>query len=350
MLPTGIHFQSYGAEASLLKTARARIGVACLVLALALLPLFASTYLVGIITQMFITLIAVYGLHVTVGMAGQINIAQSAFVGIGAFATAKLGSMGLPFWAVIPLAALVTGLVGIVFALPAARVKGFYLALTTLAAQVLFPILVLGLPAEWLGGLAGMPVAPLTIGGYSIGSPKQFYVFTLIAVLVASYAAFNLHRSRLGRAFKAVRDNDTAAEVMGIPVLRYKILAFFAGSLFAGLAGSCTAWFLQFVTVESFTLFASVWYLGMLIVGGAHSPVGATLGTAFITLFQEGLHEVATIVLRGGAQAEGGAIFAATNIVLGACILLALIFEPRGLAHRWSVLRTAFQLWPFPRQ
>lgn len=350
MLPTGIQFSSYSGEAGILQTARARIGVLLLIALVLLLPLVSGPYLVGIGTQMFISLIAVYGLHVTVGMAGQINIAQSAFVGIGAFVAAKCSGLGLPFWAVLPIAAVLTGLVGVLFALPAARVKGFYLALTTLAAQVMFPIVILGMPQEWLGGLVGLPVEPLTIAGYSMSAPGPFYYFTLALVLLATCAVLNLHRSRFGRALKAVRDNDVAAEVMGIPVLRYKILAFFAGSLFAGVAGACMAWFLQFVTVESFTLFASVWYLGMLIVGGAGSPIGAILGVLFITVIQEGLHEVATTVMRGQSHAVGGAIFATTNIVLGICILLALIFEPRGLAHRWSVLRTAFQLWPFPRQ
>jgi branched-chain amino acid transport system permease protein len=282
-------------------------------------------------------------------MAGQINIAQSAFVGVGAFATAKLSGYGLPFWAVIPLAALITGLVSVVFALPAARVKGFYLALTTLAAQVLFPIVILGLPTEWLGGIVGMPVEPLVVGGIVISSPRAFYYFTFAFVLIATCAAFNLHRSGFGRALKAVRDNDVAAQVMGIDVLRTKISAFFVGSLFAGVAGACTAWFLQFVTIESFTLFASVWYLGMLIVGGAQSPIGAILGVLFITVFQEGLHEIGTEIMRNANEA-GGAIFAATNVALGASILLVLIFEPRGLAHRWSVLTTTFQLWPFPHR
>lgn len=350
MLPTGIKFDSYAAEAGFLRTGRARTGLLLIVAMLVLAPLWSGPYLLGIATQMFITLVAVYGLHVTVGMAGQINIAQSAFVGIGAFAAAKFGSLGLPFWAVIPLSAFCTGAISVLFALPAARVKGFYLALTTLAAQVLFPIVVLGLPQSWFGGLVGMPVAPLNVFGYSVTSPMQFYFFTLAVVFVATYTTFNLHRSRFGRALMAVRDNDVAAEVMGIPVLRFKIMAFFTGSLFAGVAGACTAWFLQYVTIESFTLFASVWYLGMLIVGGAHSPVGAVLGVLFITIFQEGLHEVATAVMRGQSHAVGGTIFAATNIVLGACILVALIFEPRDLAHRWSVLRTGLQLWPFPRQ
>jgi branched-chain amino acid transport system permease protein len=182
-----------------------------------------------------------------------------------------------------------------------------------------------------------------------ISSPRAFYYFTLAFVLIATCAAFNLHRSGFGRALKAVRDNDVAAQVMGIDVLRTKISAFFVGSLFAGVAGACTAWFLQFVTIESFTLFASVWYLGMLIVGGAQSPVGAILGVLFITVFQEGLHEIGTEIMRNANEA-GGAIFAATNVALGASILLVLIFEPRGLAHRWSVLTTTFQLWPFPHR
>lgn len=350
MLPTGIQFSTYAGEAGILKTARARSGVVLVLALLLAVPLVSGPYLLGIGTQMFITLIAVYGLQVTVGMAGQINIAQSAFVGVGAFAAAKCSGLGLPFWAVLPISAVVTGLVSVLFALPAARVKGFYLALTTLAAQVLFPIVVLGAPQEWFGGLVGLPVEPLDIAGYSLSAPQPFYYFTLALVVLATCAVFNLQRSRIGRAFKAVRDNDVAAEVMGIPVLRYKILAFFAGSLFAGVAGACTAWFLQFVTIESFTLFASVWYLGMLIVGGVGSPIGAILGVLFITVFQEGLHEMATMVMRGQSHAVGGAVFATTNIVLGVCILAALMVEPRGLAHRWSMLRTAFQLWPFPRQ
>src|SRR6201986_1705951 len=150
MLPTGFHFKTYGGEAALLKTPRARIAVALLVAGLALLPLVSNDYLHGIGTQMYITLIAVLGLHVTVGSAGQINLTQSAFVGVGAFAAAKFSDVGWPCWVVLPGAALTTGAVSILFALPAARVKGFYLALTTLAAQVLFPIVVFGLPPNWL--------------------------------------------------------------------------------------------------------------------------------------------------------------------------------------------------------
>lgn len=348
MLPTGIHFQSYAEEARILKTPRARLWLLILIVALLALPVVAGPYLLGQMSYMFIALMAVYGLFVTVGMAGQINIAQSAFVGVGAFVTAKLSGYDVPFFVVIPAAALATGLASVLFALPAARVKGLYLALTTLSAQVIFPIVILALPADWFGGLAGMAVEPIRFAGVTLGSPRHNYYFSLAVVALLTIAVFNLRRSRFGRAMMAVRDNDVAAEVMGIPVFRVKVLAFFVGSLFAGVAGACTGYFLQFVTVSSFTLFASVWYLGMLIVGGVHSPIGAILGVVFVTLLQEALHDITNMFIQSGRTA-GGALFALTSIALGAGILLALIFEPRGLQHRWSVLRTAFQLWPFPR-
>lgn len=348
MLPTGIHFDSYAAEARILKTRRSQVWTGLLVLAVLALPLVGSTYLVGVLTDMFITLIAVYGLYVTVGMAGQINVAQSAFVGVGAFTAAKLSGYGLSFLVVVPLAALVTAVVAIGFGVAACRVKGFYLALTTLAAQVMFPIVVLALPEAWLGGLVGMSVAPAALGSFTFGTPVRLYYLVAAIMVIATVAAFNLPRSRLGRAMMAVRDNDVAAEVMGIPVVRIKLTAFFAGSLFAGVAGACTGYFLQFVTVSSFTLFTSIWYLGMLIVGGTHSAAGAILGVVFITLLQEGLHALANAALQSGA-AGGGLLFSLTSIALGASILVALVFEPRGLAHRWSVIRTGFQLWPFPR-
>ena len=348
MLPTGVFYERYGAEAQVLKTLRSRLWLIGLAAVLVGLPVLSSAYVLGEMTHLFISLVAVFGLFVTVGMAGQINIAQSAFVGIGAFSAAKLSGYGIPFWVVIPASAVITACISTLFALPAARVKGFYLALTTLAAQVMFPIVILALPMDWLGGLVGMSVEPVSLFGRNLSTPVGFYYLALGLAVLATWMAFNLPRTRFGRAMIAVRDNDIAAGVMGIPVLQIKVLAFFAGSLFAGAAGAMTAYFLQFVTVSSFTLFASVWYLGMLIVGGLHSPLGVILGVTFITLLQEGLHAIANAMMQSGAVG-GGAVFALSSVVLGGCILIALIFEPRGLAHRWSVIRTAFQLWPFPR-
>ncbi|MDW3204291.1 MAG: branched-chain amino acid ABC transporter permease [Alphaproteobacteria bacterium] len=349
MRPTGIWFETYAGEAGVLQTRRSRIWLGLLCLGLLVLPLIAGPWLLGEMTHLFITLIAVYGLFVTVGMAGQINIAQSAFVGVGAFAAAKFAGLGLPFWLAVPAAALVTGMVSVIFALPAARVRGFYLALTTLAAQIIFPIVILALPMSWLGGLVGMPVPAPDLFGLNLATPAGFYYLAFAFAVLAVWTGFNLPRSRFGRALRAVHDNDTAAGVLGIPVTRIKIEAFFAGALYAGVAGAILAYFLQFVTVSSFTLFTSVWYLGMLIVGGIHTPLGPILGVVFVTLVQESLHAAANAFMQSGAFMGGGAVFALSSVVLALCILIALIFEPRGLAHLWHTAVTGFRLWPFPR-
>ena len=184
-----------------------------------------------------------------------------------------------------------------------------------------------------------------------LGSPADMYYFTLVGVAICSVCAFNLQRSRFGRRPAPVRDNELAAEVTGINVSYYKVMAFFAGSLFAGVAGGFFAYYIRYVTTENFNLLLSVWYLGMLIVGGLASPLGAIFGTVFITIVQEGLH-----ALGGQPPAPripnlgGGLVFATSNVMLGICILLALIFEPRGLVHRWGVLKAAFQHLAFPTQ
>ena len=275
-------------------------------------------------------------------MAGQINVAQSAFMGVGAYAAARL-SENVPFWLAISAGGLAAALVSIVFALPAIRVKGFYLALTTLAAQVMFPIIVLALPSDWLGGTSGMAVEPIEISGRMLSTPLDMYYFTLAGVLICSVGAFNLQRSRFGRALCAVRDNELAAEVTGVNVSYYKVMAFFAGSLFAGVAGGFFACYIRYVTTENLNLLLSIWYLGMLIVGGLSSPLGAILGTAFITAIQEAFHALGGALLTAFPNLGGGLVFATSNVILGICILLALIFNRAALptAGAFSRPRTA---------
>jgi branched-chain amino acid transport system permease protein len=348
LLPTGVRFGTYATEARYIHTRPQALWFAAFLLALVILPQVASLYATGVLTVMFITLMAVYGLQVTVGTAGQINVAQSAFMGIGAFTAAKLSGLDVPFWLAIPAAGLAAAVLSIIFALPAMRVKGFYLALTTLAAQVMFPIVVIALPADWLGGTSGMAVEPISIAGRMLASPADMYYFTLAGVVACSVCAFNLQRSRFGRALRAVRDNELAAEVTGIDVSYYKVMAFFAGSLFAGVAGGFFAYYIRYVTTENFNLLLSIWYLGMLIVGGLASPLGAILGTVFVTVIQEVFHALGGSLLAAFPNLGGGLVFATSNVILGLCILLALIFEPRGLAHRWGVLKAAYRIWPFP--
>lgn len=348
MLPSGVYFESFDQEAGYLRTWPQRLWFVGFLLLLLVMPLMLGDYILGVLAVLGVTIIAVLGLQITVGMAGQINLGQSAFVGVGAFIAASLAANSpLPFWLIIPIGGLIAGLSSILFALPALRVKGFYLALTTVAAQIIFPIVVIRLPNSWFGGSAGMSVGAPEIFGLTLDSPAELYYVAIVVVLLAGAFAFNLQRSRVGRAFQAIRDNDTAAGVMGINLFKYKIMAFFAGAFLAGVAGALYAYYVRYVTAEEFTLWMSVWYIGMLIVGGLGSPLGAILGAISLTILQEVTHGMGGVLMELLPNTSGGVVFASTNIILGAAIVLMLIFEPHGLMHRWNMIKAAYRIWPY---
>lgn len=349
MLPSGVYFENFAQERRHLRTGPQRAWAIAFALFLLAVPWLVNDYLLGIATVAAIALVAVLGLHITVGMAGLLNLGQSAFVGVGAFAAASLASHGFGPWATLPVAALAAGAVSIVFGLPAIRIKGFYLALTTIAAQIMFPIVVIRLPDAWFGGAAGMAVDPPMLFGTAIETPRGMYWLVIAVAAIAWAATLNLGRSRTGRAFRAMRDNDITSSVMGVDLARYKILAFFAGALFAGVSGALYAYYVRYVTTDQFTLWLSVWYVGMLIVGGLHTPLGAVLGVVVITALQEAMHWIGTAAMASLPGVSGGTIFALTNVVLGGVIVLMLLFEPLGLAHRWALLKAGYRIWPYPR-
>ncbi|TAK71383.1 MAG: branched-chain amino acid ABC transporter permease [Betaproteobacteria bacterium] len=348
MLPSGVFFRDFAAEAAYLRTGPQRLALALFVLALVLLPALAGAYLVGVITLMFVTMIAVLGLQITVGMAGMINIGQSAFVGIGAFVSASLASkLGWPFWLTLPAAALAAGVSSLLFGLPALRIKGFYLALTTVAAQIVFPIGIARLPSAWFGGSSGLAVEPVSIFGHALLKQHELYYFNLAFVLLFALLAFNLKRTRVGRALIAVRDNDIAASVLGVNIGYYKLVAFFVGAVFAGVAGALLGYVVSYVTTDHFTLWLSIWYISMLIVGGMGSPLGAIFGTVVITALQESLHALGNAAAARFGSDFGAFIFPATNSVLGVLIIAILVFQPHGLLTGWNTLKAAYRIWPY---
>lgn len=351
-LPSGVHFSSHAAERALVRTGPQRLWLAAFLLACVAMPWVGGDYLLGVLTLAGVTLVAVLGLQVTVGLAGQLNLGQSAFVGVGAFVAAALAGQGWSPWLCIPAAAFGAGAVSVLFGLPAVRIKGFYLALTTIAAQIMFPIVMIRLPDRWFGGTAGLPVDPPVVFGVAADTPRAIYWLVLAVVAVAFLGAANLGRSRIGRAFRAMRDNDIASSVIGVDLARTKILAFFAGAFYAGISGALYAYYVRYVSTDQFTLWLSVWYVGMLIVGGLHTPLGAVLGVLAITVLHEGVHAIGAkslLLLSGISNVSGGTVFALTNVVLGGVIVLMLLFEPLGLAHRWTLLKAAYRIWPYPR-
>jgi len=350
-LPAGVYAETYAQDRALIRTIPQWCWFVGFLIFLLALPLFGGAKAVGMMNVIWITVIAVVGLQINVGYAGQINLGQSAFMGVGAYAAGALTyHFHIPIWMTIPMAGISAALFGAIFGVAAVRVKGFYLALTTIAAQYVFSFAMLKLPKAWFGQTEGLRLQPVSLFGLEFDTDMRMYYLLAVVGMVMIYGAWGLVRSRTGRAFVAIRDNDNAAEIIGIDVFYYKALAFFIGAFYAGVAGALWGYYVRYVQSDMFTLFLSVWYLGMLIVGGMGSVLGAIIGTVVIRLLQEFITYFGPWVTEISFLAEigGQIIFASMNMLLGGVIILFVIFEPRGLCHRWNIIKESVRIWPFP--
>ena len=342
--PSGAYNVSYNQDMAILRTGLQWGLFIALMAALFLLPLLVQGYAISFLISIGITLIVAMGLNLLMGYCGQISVGQSAFMGVGGFAAALLVvKLGLSFWVALPLAGLIAGIVGMVFGAPSLRLKGLYLALATLAAQFIILFVIVRL----LRGGSGYRVPAPSLGGFALDSDPKYYYLVLVVAILMTYFAKSLVRTRTGRAFVAIRDNDIAAETMGVSVFRYKLLAFFIGCFYAGIGGALWVYWLGVAQAEHYTLMESIWYLAIVVVGGG----GSIVGTIFGTLFIRGAAEVAQRL----APAIGDAVPALAGnlgaslplIFLGLAVVLFLIFEPRGLAHRWELFKASYRLHPF---
>ena len=328
-----------------------------IVLGLALLGLFtaprwAGAYLVSTANQIFYTIIAVQGLNVLVGYSGQVSLGHAAFMLVGGYISALVTThLGVPFPLAILLAGLGTGVAGLIFGLPSLRVKGFYLAMATLAAQFIIPWLSRHLFPSLLGGSAGRIAAPVpVIFGISFGEVNNYFYISLITLLITTVLTLNISRSRLGRAFISLRDNDLAAELLGDNLFGYKLRAFFIASFLAGVAGALKAHSQRGVGTEfGYGLEDSIIMLGMLVIGGLGTNLGPFLGVTTVILLED---------LAGVAGQRMAKLFPTQSarfltsfrpIFFGLVLMLFLIFEPRGLAHRWQTFKASWRLRPFAR-
>lgn len=348
MDPSGIFFTSHAGDRSLVRTRAQWICLLALLLALATLPWWASERWVSISYTTFITAVAVVGLQICTGYAGQINLGQSAFMGVGAYGAALAMMAGWNAIAGLLIGGAGAALFGVLFGLTAARIKGFYLALTTIAAQALFHFLVLNLPFTWFGGAGGLYIESAGLFGLKLDNDRAIYWFSLLVLIVMSAGAFGIVRSRHGRAFEAVRDDDVAAGMMGIPVAATKARAFLVSAFYAGVAGGLWVVALRHVSFDQFTLFNAIWMIAMVIVGGLGSIVGALIGTVMIQLAREGVTSLGPSFVQWVPAVGQDFVFAAMNVLLGALIILFLLFEPKGLMHRIEISKKAYRLWPFP--
>lgn len=348
---SGVFKTTYAADMALfpLPIARKTIIAIALLLVVAA-PLLLGDYGLSQLNLICIAVVGALGLNILVGYTGQISIGHGAFMSVGAYTAANLAvRLGLPFWITLPAGGLGAALVGAAVGIPSLRIKGLYLAITTLAAQLIIEWMINHIPFVSGGAQASIPVPKPTLLGFRFETQRQLYFLMLAAAVIATIATMNLVRSRLGRAFVAIRDQDIAAEITGIDIFRYKLLAFAISSFYAGVTGVLYTYYLGIANYEQFQIDVSIDYLAMIIIGGLGSVLGSILGAVFVTLLP--------ILIRMLMQSAGGLLFDENTLasvipnirlaVFGLAIILFLIAEPEGLNRLWRNLRNYFRYWPF---
>lgn len=347
---TGTHHRSYRSELRLRATKAEYARLAILVAVLLAIPFIMDNYWMSVINGILIAVIGAVGLNILVGYTGQISLGQGGFLAVGAYTSVILSDrIGLPTPLAIAFAVLMTAVVGAFFGLPGLRLKGLYLAIATLASQKIIEFVIRRW--DWLtDGRGYINVDRFEVFGFRVGArdvfEQQWYAILLFFAVLAVLTARNLLRTGLGRSFMAVRDQDIAAEAIGVNLTRAKLTAFAISSGYVGLAGSLMAHYNEVVTWERFTLDVSILYLAMIIVGGLGSVAGAVYGAIFMSLLP--------VLIRGWANDLSGVapflsdqLPAVQNAAFGLVIILFLIFEPRGLDRIWHRIKDYVRFWPF---
>ena len=335
---------SYEGDLALVDTRLRRVALIAVVIALIVLPRFASSFVLDLISQAALAAIGALALNVLTGLAGQISLGHAGFLAAGAFTTAALVERGVVSPLVtLPASALVGAVLGLVVGIPSLRLKGLYLALGTLAMHHVV-LYVAGEMQARAGGNTGFTIPPARVAGWLVRGTVPWYYILLVAAAIVLVLVVNLQRSRAGRAWMAIRDRDVAASSVGINVTRYKLAAFVWSSAVTSVAGTLFAYQRGFVSLEAFGFFVAVEYIAMIIIGGLGTALGAVLGAALVTLLPYGIDAFVASVSPGAADYY---IFPAKFGAFGLLMALFLIFEPSGLVGIWRRVRNWFFLWPF---
>ena len=337
---------NYAADEAVLRSWPLRWGFwACIVVAL-IAPQFLSGYHLYLTTQAMLYVIALVGLNILTGYTGLVSLGHGAMVGVGAYTTAVLDNQyGLPFFATIPAAMIVTVAVGLLFGLPSLRIRGLYLTIATIAASFII-IFVLEAWESVTNGDSGITISPANIFGYEIVSEMDKFYFILPFAILSVLFSMNLFRTRIGRAFIAIRDGDLSAEILGVNLMRYKLYSFAIASALAGLAGALFAYNFLAITPVLFELPLSIQLLAAIVIGGVASTLGPVFGAAFIVLVPEIVKSALSIFSQGDITfAEYTA--PASTLVYGLLIIGFMLFEPMGLVAIWRRFWRFVNLWPF---
>ncbi|AGW13999.1 branched-chain amino acid ABC transporter permease [Megalodesulfovibrio gigas] len=341
----GLFFESYREENALLVGGFQKARFAALLAVLCACPFVLNSYHLSILILINIAVVGAVSLNLLTGMCGQISLGHGAFIGVGAYACGALTLQGVPFLVALPAAGCITAATGMLFGIPSLRLKGIYLAIATLAAQLILQYIFLHWDAV-TGGSTGLAVDPPNIAGLTFDTDEKMFYLSLGVAILMLVVATNLMRSRHGRAFVAIRDFYLSAEIVGVNLFAYKLMAFAVSSFMAGVAGGLWGHYLQFVTPEPFGLGLSISYLAMCIIGGLGSIQGAVFGAVFLTLLPEVLTWLSDV---GSSVFPAASLYlvAAKEGVFGLVLVLFLIFEPEGLQRRWRLFKAWCKLFPF---
>ncbi len=350
-LPAGVYFEHYAHDQAWWRTTFIRAKMVVLFLFLFLfIPLTANIYVVSVANIIGYTILSAMGVQLLIGYCGQITLGHAAFIAVGAYVTTiAMLQYHLPYPVGLVLGAVAAGLWSVLFGLPSARVKGFYLIMTTMAAQFITVDFIITQYVSQIGGRGtsfALPPGTIRIGPWDLDSEVKVYYLMLILVILCTAAIANLLRTRVGRAWIAIRDNDIAAETMGVNIVQYKLLAFFVAGVLGGIAGGFWISSLFFVSPEHFQWSWSLWIVGVILIGGAGSLHGTIFGAVFITLVLEAL-KFAILPLSDVFPALQERFLYVKEAAFGLAIVLFLLYEPKGLAYRWQQIKNYFNLWPF---
>lgn len=350
-LPSGVYHESYTQDQAWWQTNLIRGKMLGLFLVLLVLfPLGANLYLVSVANVVGYTILSAMGVQLLIGYCGQLTLGHAAFIAVGAYTTAiAMLQYHLPYPVGLILGAIAAGLWNVLFGLPSARVKGFYLIMTSMAAQFITVDFIITQYVSQIGGRGtffSIPPGTIRIGPWVIDSDLKVYYLMIVLVILCTAAMANLLRTRVGRAWIAIRDNDIAAEAMGVNVVAYKLLAFFVAGVLGGIAGGFWISSLLFVSPEHFQWSWSLWIVGVILIGGAGSLHGTIFGALFLSLILEALKFV-IIPLSEVFPALQERFIYVKESAFGLAIVLFLLYEPKGLAYRWQQTKHYFNLWPF---
>lgn len=346
MRPCGVFDKSYTQDMAIIRTWQHWVILLSALTLLYLFPLFGSYYLISFMNLLAITVIVVLGLQIVSGYCGQISFGQAAFMAVGAYTSSVLTvKFGFPFWIALPVSGVMAGAIGIIGGAPSLRIKGFYLAMATIAIH--FVVIWLILHLDITGSFKGLYPPSPSLGSFQFDTDERMYYIIMTVMMIMTYCARNLVRTKVGRAFVAIRDNDLAGQVMGVSLYYYKLLAFFVSCFYAGIAGSLWAHLITVVNSEQFTLLHALEYVGMLIIGGMGSIPGVFFGVLFIRILNEVVMFTSPVLAKAFPWLGASPAAALGLTAFGLAVAVFLIFEPRGLAHRWEIFKASYRLYPF---